>query len=276
MSLIKEDVFQNMRDLPEHYRLCRQLFDFFSQQEGITAMFMSGSGVTGGMDSYSDLDLGFVCESDKAKEKIWSQRFDWKLPPWFHRMDADHVKPYFIIYLFEPEIHVDLCFYTIDNLPSKTGGPYAIAYDPRSQLNAWVQEMNRSSVAAPDWSNVIHEEERMWTWIHYAWCHAGRGESYDIAAEFWFLRNIPHSWFARLKGQSQFSSRRLEQKGEMEFIESMKLCYPMPNRSSVKAALLSLIAVHNAQRAQVDRLLSPKWKTTQAARDKITRLVQEM
>lgn len=26
----------------------------------------------------------------------------------------------------------------------------------------------------PDWSNVVHEEERFWTWTHYFWCHAGR------------------------------------------------------------------------------------------------------
>jgi hypothetical protein len=248
----------------------------FSEQKEISCGFISGSGAAGGMDFYSDLDLGFVCESEEAKEKIWSQRFAWKLPDWFHRMDADHVKLYFIIYLFEPHIHVDLCFYTMANLPPKAGGPYTIAFDPQSQLKSWSEEMNQPIPIKTDWSNVVHEEEQIWTWIHYAWCHAGRGEYYDIAGEFGLLRRVPHSWYARLKGAGTFNSRRLEQRGETDFIESMKLCYPMPSRSSMKAALLNLIAVHNEQRKQVDLLLAPKWKTTQTARDKIARLVEEM
>lgn len=274
--MIAPEIFQHMKALPHHIQLCQELLQFFQNQSGITSAFLSGSGVTGGMDFYSDLDLGFVCESAEAKEEIWSQRFEWTLPPWFHRMDADHIKSYFIIYLFEPQVHVDLCFYTPADLPSPMGGPYAIAFDPTSQLKSWLQEANKFLLLQPNWSNVVHEEERVWTWIHYAWCHIGRGEYYNIAAEFAFLRDIPHSWFARLQGADRFNSRRLEQRGELQFIENMKLCYPMPNRPAMKTALLNLIAVHNAQRAQVDRLLAPQWNTTQKARDKITRLVEEL
>jgi hypothetical protein len=191
-------------------------------------------------------------------------------------MDADHVKPYFIIYLFEPHIHVDLCFYTMKSLPTRAGGPFTIAFDLENHLEQWVEEMNQSSPSLPDWSNVVHEEERMWTWIHYAWGHVARGEYYDIASEFGFLRNIPQAWFARLKGSEEFSGRRLEQRGETEFIESMKLCFPGPTLPALRTTLLNLIEVHNTQRARVDLLLYPKWKTTPAAREKITRLVAEM
>jgi hypothetical protein len=88
-----------------------------------------GRGASGGMDLHSDLDLGFLGKNHDAKEKIWKNRLKWPLPEWFHRMDADHVKPFFVIYLFEPYIHVDLAFYTMADLPPHAGGPYTIAFD---------------------------------------------------------------------------------------------------------------------------------------------------
>jgi hypothetical protein len=274
--MVNPDTFKYMSSLPDHKRLCAELLSFFNEQDGISGAFISGSGASGGMDYHSDLDLGFLCSSEAEKEKIWSKRFDWQLPRWFHRMDADHVKPYFIIYLFEPHIHVDLAFYTIENLPPQAGGPFTVAFDKKDQLGSWLSEVNKPFKVPADWSNVVHEEERIWTWIHYAWCHVGRGEYYDIAAEFAFLRKIPHNWYARLNGTDFFNSRRLESRGETEFIEKMKLCYPMPDRSNMKAALLNLIRVHNEQRAQVDKIIQPQWKTTQDARDRITRLVSEL
>ncbi|MBK7960625.1 MAG: hypothetical protein IPK04_05085 [Bdellovibrionales bacterium] len=274
--MVNIEKFKHMNHLPDHKNLCSALLSFFNEQDGIIGAFVSGSGSAGGMDFHSDLDLGFLCSSDDAKEKVWSKRFDWMLPPWFHRMDADHVKPYFIIYLFEPHIHVDLVFYTKENLPPQAGGPYTIAFDRNAQLGNWLTEVNKPFNIPVDWSNVVHEEERIWTWIHYAWCHVGRGEYYDIAAGFAFLRDIPHSWYARMKGTERFNSRRLESRGESHFVEKMRLCYPMPDRASTKAALLNLIGIHNEQREQVDKLIRPQWKTTQSARDRITRLVSEI
>ncbi len=228
------------------------------------------------MDFHSDLDLGFLCSSNETNETLWSQRFDWILPAWFHRMDADHVKPYFIIYLFEPHIHVDLAFYIIENLPPQAGGPFTIAFDKESRLNKWIVEVNKPLRVPADWSNVVHEEERFWKWTHYSWCHTGRGEYYDDASSFGIMRGIIQTWYARLKGIEKFDTRRLEQRGETTFIESMRPCFPTPDRPSMKAALLHLIDLHNQQRAEVDRLIGPQWKTTQAARDKIIRLVREI
>jgi hypothetical protein len=274
--VVNPETFKYMNSLPEHRKLCSDILAFFNEQHGITGAFISGSGASGGMDVYSDLDLGFLCSSDEEREKIWLKRFDWILPSWFHRMDADHVKPYFIIYLFEPSIHVDLVFYTKENLPPQAGGPFTLAFEKDKQLETWFSEVNTPLKSLVDWSNVVHDEERMWTWIHYAWCHIARGEYYDIASEFAFLRKIPHCWFAKLKGIDQFNSRRLEAKGESQFIEKMSLCYPMPDRVSLKEALLNLIEIHNDQREQVNKLIYPKWKTSEASRDKITKLVSDL
>lgn len=274
--MLNPETFKYMNNLPDHRKLCSDILSYFKEHKGITGAFITGSGASGGMDVHSDLDLGFLCSSDEKREEIWLKRFDWILPSWFHRMDADHVKPYFVIYLFDPSIHVDLVFYTKENLPPQAGGPFTLAFEKEAQLGSWLSEVNKPLNMQVDWSNVVHEEERVWTWIHYAWCHIARGEYYDIASEFAFLRKIPHIWFARLNGADQFNSRRLEARGESLFIEKMTLCYPIPDRVSLKIALLNLIKVHNEQREQVNRIFFPNWKTTQAARDKITKLVSEL
>jgi hypothetical protein len=274
--LINPKTFEHMQTLPLHKNLCTELLNFFGAQSEINAGFLSGSAVTGGMDFHSDLDLGFVCADKTTKEKIWSQRWDWALPPWFHRMDADHIKDDFVIYLFEPHIHVDLCFYTMDNLPAQFGGPYTVAFDKKAQLNEWIQNVNAPLIREADWTDVVHEEERFWTWAHYAWGHVGRGEYYDIATHFAFLRDIPHKWHARLGGSDTVNTRRMEQRGETDFIKDMSLSHPAPDKHSLKTALLNLIRVHHGQRGQVDKILRPQWKTTPEAREKITRLIEEM
>lgn len=274
--MLNNEIFKHMGKLPDHSKLCRDLLGFFYEHHEINGAFISGSGASGGMDFHSDLDLGFICPSNEAKERIWSQRWDWQLPDWFHRMDADHIKPYFIIYLFEPHIHVDLAFYTMENLPPQAGGPFTVAFDKNSLLEKWIVEVNKPLQAPADWSNVVHEEERFWIWTHYSWCHTGRGEYYDDASTFGTMREIVQSWHARFKGAERFDTRRLEQRGETDFIESMRACFPTPDRVSMKAALLNLIDIHNRQRLQVEKLIRPNWKTTQAARDKITRLVSEI
>ena len=270
------EIYKHMGELPDHKKLCQKLLGFFDEQSDITGAFLSGSGASGGMDFHSDLDLGFVCKDNEAKERIWQQRFDWHLPDWFHRMDADHVKPYFIIYLFDPHIHVDLAFYTMEDLPPHAGGPFTLAFDKQEQLGSWLADVNKPYKVKPDWSNVVHEEERFWTWTHYSWCHTGRGEYYDDASTFGTMRDILQKWHSRLNGNENFDTRRLEYRGEHEFIKKMNPCFPKPNRSDMKAALLNLIDIHNEQRKQVDKFLQPNWKTTQVARDKITQLVREI
>lgn len=274
--MLKIDSLKNMNNLPDHKKLCQELLTFFQGQDGITAAFIGGSGASGGMDFYSDLDLGFLCDNQEIREKVWSKRFDWALPPWFHRMDADHIKPHFIIYLFEPHIHVDFLFYTTQDLPTQEAGPFTVAFDKENTLEKWIIDVNQSIEFKADWSNVIHEEERFWTWTHYFWCHAGRGESYDCAANFELLRSIPQLWHARLEGTGVFTTRRLEDRGQAEFIERMHASFPMPDRTSVKVALLNLIQIHIQQREIIDELLEPQWKTTEQARDKITRMIKGM
>ncbi|MBX3020796.1 MAG: hypothetical protein KF799_03905 [Bdellovibrionales bacterium] len=269
-------VFQHMDKLPAHEGLCAEILLHFRQQPGIIGAFVSGSGAAGKMDRHSDLDLGFICENREMREKIWRQRFHWRLPNWFHRMDADHIKPYFVIYLFEPDIHVDLCFYTREDLPSQAGGPFVLAWDQKALLRGWIRHVNEPYRTPPEWSAVVHEDERFWTWMHYQWSHTNRGEYYDSAMFMSDLRAIIEKWHARLNGSEIFRSRRIEERGDTSFIESMKATFPLPDCESLKNSYLAMIEIHNRQRAEIDKMVKPEWKTSTLAREKITRLVQEL
>ena len=271
-----KQVLQNLSHLPNHKKLFEYLVAYFKNRPEITGAFLGGSGAVGNMDRFSDLDFGFVCSSAETREKIFEERFEWPLQGWFHRMDADHIKPHFIIYLFEPEIHVDLVFYSPEDLPTAAGAPYSILWDQTGKLEAWSHQVNAETSPKPDWSNVVHEDERFWTWIHFAWGHIARGELYDISSQLEFFRAIPHAWQARLDGRAYFSARRFEQRGGKEFVEKMRRTYSGPELSTLKTALLALIEIHNLQRASLDASLKPQWKTTSIAREKITQLVKEL
>ncbi|MBT4762910.1 MAG: hypothetical protein HOO06_14545 [Bdellovibrionaceae bacterium] len=274
--MIQSEALKYMKNLPQHNELCKKILNFFYEQPEVVSAFVSGTCASGNMDEYSDLDLGFVCTSEESKDKIWARRFNWPLSDWFHRMDADHVKPYFIIYLFEPHIHVDVSFYTVENLPPQAGGPYEVAYNKSVSLDSWLKKVNSPYKLSPDWSNVIHEEERFWTWVHASWGHVARGEYYEEVHFIADIRKIIHKWHARLNGEDNFNMRRLEQRGETQFIEAMSPSFPKPNRKEMKKALLNLIQIHKLQRKEIDKLFDTQWKTSQKAKEKITNLIMDV
>lgn len=265
-----------MNHLPDHRKLLSELVAFFRSESEVRSGFISGSGVTGGMDLYSDLDLGFLCTNEEEKEKIWQKRLEWSVPAWFHRMDADHIKPDFIIYLFEPHIHVDICLYTPSNLPTQAGAPYAILFDDEKYLDKWIEDANRVDVPKVDWSNVVHEDERFWTWVHYSWGHTSRGEYYDDAVFFSYIRGVLENWQARLDGTPNFVSRRLEMKNKNPLIDKLCGCFPSPDKEGMKKALLLAIEIYNEQWKIINYLLAPKWTTTQNTKDKVTDLVKKI
>ena len=49
---------------------------------------------------------------------------------------ADHIKPHFVIYIFEPAIRADISLYLDDELPPAAGGPFVLAWDETGAF-AW-------------------------------------------------------------------------------------------------------------------------------------------
>jgi len=247
-------------NVKEHQELLLKISSFFQKVPGVMGMFVSGSTAAGGMDIYSDLDLGFLCCDEASRAKIWETRWDWDISPWFHRFDADHVKSNFVIYFFKPNIHVDLNFYVEKDLPPPAGGPYVIAWDTSGKMEAWAEKTNRISPAKPDWSHVVHEDERFWAWIHYAASHAARGEYYDTVRFLKDLRFIVETWEARLMGRKEFDSRRAEMRFSSDFISTMSQTFCVPSKKGIQEAFSALIKIQLQQRQKIGQELMVNWR----------------
>jgi hypothetical protein len=230
--------------------------------------WVSGSVARGGMDEESDLDIGICFVSAAERQAAWETRLDWEIAPWFHRFDADHVKPFFVIYLFSPKVKADIPLYTFDDLPAPDGGPYVLAWDDTGRLREWADAAVPVDDPA-DWSTAVHEDERFWAWLVYSLQHIRRGELYSIASDFPALRDIVEQWQARLEGRPRFTTRRAEQLGDTSALGEL---FPRPEHASLKEALLKLIAIHDRQRAELDL----QWRTTDEAREQIRRWVEEL
>jgi hypothetical protein len=263
---VQPAVYEGVRALPEHRRVLEAILAFFRRDRSAVGAWVSGSIARGDGDEYSDLDVG-VCFRDEASlAAAWSHRGQWPIAPWFHRFDADHVRPYLIIYFFEPAVKADIALYLVEDLPPPGGGPYRVAWDDAGILIEWA---TRGSDREADWDLAVHEDERFWAWTYYCVRHVERGEYYEIASELHWLRGIVEAWRARLAGHAAFSYRRAESHYDLgDLVET----FPRPERKELKRALLKLIQLQEFQRARIDA----DWQTTESARARIKAMVEAL
>ena len=262
--------------LAAHSQLLRRIFNFFHVMPEIKGAFVSGSTATGSMDEFSDLDIGFLVFDKISRDQLWEKRWDWEIAPWFHRFDADHIKPYFVIYFFEPSIHVDLNFYVESDLPSFVGAPYTQAWGQDPEFEKWLLQANTAPPLSIDWSTIVHDDERFWAWTHYCCSHALRGEYYDAAFFMKDLRNIVENWHAKLNGSSSFDSRRAETRWSGDFILEMQKTFACPDRLSIAQAFQTLIKIQLEQRRVLSENEGFTWKTSEAAIRKISQMVYQL
>jgi hypothetical protein len=266
------------KSLPDHDALLDDILSFLQQTPGVIGCFLSGSTATGQMDVDSDLDVGVVFQSADSRTTAWEGRWGWQIAPWLHRFDADHIKPHFVIYIFDPPtqaaaIRADINLYLVDDLPPAAGGPYLLAWDKTGALQAWLDGLPQPKQDALDWGSAVHEDERFWAWLVYLYNHVHRGELYHCAYEFPALRDILEQWMARLAGQARFASRRLESALWAERLLTSEL-FPKPDRESLKVCMLDAITLQLELRQAIDP--GAPWRTTQAAIDKITGMIQSL
>jgi hypothetical protein len=260
------------RNLPDHDKVLQALLRFFYETPGVIGCFLSGSLATGETDEDSDLDVGVLCQSAQDRDSVWQQRWGREIAPWFHRFDADHVKPYFVIYMYQPQIRADINLYVENDLPSYEGGPYTIVWDQKNTLEAWIIAHAQQQPSGPNWQGVVHEDERFWAWSFYIYQHVHRGEYYHVAYEFPALRDIVETWAARLAGHAGFDSRYLENKAFANRLLDADLS-PQPNRASLKAAMMDAIEIQLSLREEIGEKLGINWHTKKAAIEKISRLI---
>ncbi len=238
------------RNFPAHEKILQAVLNFFYAIPGVVGCFLIGSMATNEMDPDSDLDIGILFQGDEDRERVWQKRWDWEIAPWFHRFDADHIKPYFVIYLYEPQIKADLNLYVENDLPPAEAGTFEILWDHKGVLGTRLKTPSKPQPNAPNWREVVHEDERFWAWLFYSYQHVHRGEYYHIAYEFSSLRDLVEKWAARLAGASGFSTRRLEKEAFGKKLLDYDL-FPKPDRVSLKASLLDLIEIQLLMRKEI-------------------------
>jgi predicted nucleotidyltransferase len=259
-----------------HREALDRVVGFFRDVPGAIGGCVSGSVARGNVDEFSDLDVGIFFADEKARDAAWERRWSWELGPWFHRFDADHVRPHFVIYLLEPGVKVDIPLSVVSEPPTPGGAPYEVIWDETGDVTAWVEAANAGRQEhAPSWDEAPHEEERLWAWTYYCLLHIRRGEYYDVAADFHMLRAIVEAWHARLSGRAFFDVRRVHER-EPETMARFADMFPRPERESLKRGLLTLHEIHERQRQEVERSLELDWRTTPEARERIRRWVDEL
>jgi predicted nucleotidyltransferase len=258
-------------ELPEHKRVLEAILAFFARQPGAVGAFVSGSVASRTADPYSDLDVGILFDGEAARDRVWERRLEWDIAPWFHRFDADHVKDHFVIYLYEPGVKADLNLHVPHDLPRPPGVRFEPLWDETGELVRWAAEVDALPVPEPDWSEALHEEERLWAWLYFCVRHVERGEYYDIATDFFMLRQIVEAWQARLDGRPVFDSRRVHEREPPALVAALADCFPRPERASLKLAMQRLIELHERQRGLAPALA---WRTSEAARRRIRAMVE--
>jgi hypothetical protein len=253
----------------EHRAVLERVVEFFREYPGAVGGYVAGSVARGTADEFSDLDVGIFFADEASRDAAWAARWEWEIAPWLHRFDADHVKPYFVIYLLEPGVKTDLPLYVVTDHPEPAGAPYEVLWDTTGEVTRWVEAANAGrEIRPPDWTEAAHEEERLWAWAYYSIRHIQRGEHYDVAMDFHVLRDIVETWHARLEGKAFFDVRRVDLR-EPGTSRAFAALFPRPERESLKLALLELIEIHDRQRAEVDRRLGIEWRTSDEMRSRI-------
>ena len=275
MRSVNRSVYEHLGALPEHRRVLEAVLEFFGRDEPAVGAWVAGSLARGDCDEYSDLDVGICFRDEGARAAAWSHRWDWPIAPWFHRFDADHVRPYFVIYLFDaavadgPPVKADIALYLPHDLPPPEGGPYRVAWDDTGTglLGDWAS--NSSVERVVDVDLAVHEDERFWAWTFYCLRHVERGEYYEIASELHWLRGIVEAWRARLAGRPEFSPRRAESYYELSDLAET---FATPDLASLKRALLKLIDLHERQRSSIQA----EWRTSDETMRRIRAMVEAL
>ena len=252
--------------LPEHERLLAAILSFLRGVPGATGAFLGGSNARGGMDEHSDLDVGIVFTDAGARDAAWARRREWEIAPWVHAYDADHIRPYFAYFLFEPGIVAELPLYTVDEVrEARWGGPYIVVWDETGALEG---ELQNAVVDAPA-EDLVKQDEQFWAWTLHGVKQARRGEWYSVATGFFVVRELVEAWDARLHGEPRFDVRRLEQRRDPGRLGEL---FPSPTREDLKRAFGALIDVHEEQRGRLDAV----WTTTESMRAYVAEEVERI
>jgi len=214
----------------------------------IVGVAVTGSGATGTMDEFSDLDLVFVCRSGVEVDMLGeAPTFAAGLGPLLASFTGEHVgEPRLLIALYGPPLlHVDLKFVA------------HAEFDVGPEDGAVLWQRDGALDAAPARSSAVRPqrdpqwiEDRFWIWVHYAAAKVGRGELLECLDMLAFVRaTVLGPLIAVARGVRPAGVRRLERIAP-DLLPELHATIGEPTPRGCVDALQAAVALYRRLRAE--------------------------
>ncbi|MBN1500168.1 MAG: nucleotidyltransferase domain-containing protein [Spirochaetes bacterium] len=216
--------------------------EILSKDERIRALCAGGSWITGETDSFSDLDLVIVTETDISGSKNEMIRIASSLGSLCSGFTGEHVgENRLLICLYEnPVLHVDLKFVKIEDLYVRVENPVIIW----ERDNVVTEALNKTSAEWP-FPDLQWIEDRFWVWIHYAATKLGRGEYFETIDFISFLRtNVLGPLYHIRYDSLPRGVRKLEFILNSDDLNKLRNTVPSYSFDSIRASIFNIIDIY--------------------------------
>ena len=194
---------------PSARRMLDAVIAAVESDQRYVGLMVGGSGATGTMDEFSDLDLVLVCRDESHAELLPGlPAFAAGLGPVLTAFTGEHVgEPRLLIALYGPPLlHVDLKLVSDSQLDERVEDGRVVWERDGAVQTALV----RVAAVWPQ-PDVQWIEDRFWGWVHYMATKIGRGELFDCLSALSFLRQRVFGPLIALRhGQRPSGVRRIE------------------------------------------------------------------
>jgi predicted nucleotidyltransferase len=212
----------------------------------LVGVALSGSGSTGRMDGFSDIDLVIAVEPDDFAEVLADRpRIGASLGGLLTAFTGEHVgEPRLLICFYgPPPLHVDLKFVALPDAADRVDD-LQVRWERDGRLSA-VLAAPPSAPPAPDPQWI---EDRFWGWVHYITTKIGRGELFDAIEGLSFLRGTVLGPLAlHAAGRPPYGVRRLETYAPALAAE-LRGSLPRHDAAECAAALRVIVAAYQRLR----------------------------
>jgi hypothetical protein len=158
----------------------------FRADARLAGVAAGGSFIGGRLDEHSDLDLVVISGRDVAAHVLRDgSEIAGTLGPLLAAFVGDHVgEPRLLICLYGPPVlHVDLKFYSIEDLAQRVEDP-TILWDRDGAVRA-AMSLGKGVYPQPRFQWM---EDRFWVWMHYTATKIARGELFEAIDALTFVR----------------------------------------------------------------------------------------
>jgi hypothetical protein len=218
------------------------------RDERFTGVIVAGSGASGTMDRFSDLDTVLVCEDDHHAVILDDAReFACTLGPLLAAFIGDHVgETRLLICLYgRPLLHVDLKFVSVSDLAHRAEDGVVVW-----QRGTRVTDILESTTATWPVPDLQWIEDRFWVWVHYAATKIGRGELFECLDTLAALRGMVFGPLLAVRtGQRPQGIRRIEDVAADE-VDALVATIGDHSATACVEALFSAIALYRRVRAE--------------------------